>query len=116
MNRTILCWCDWGQITLSYALLPFRPSSATVSPSVFLIAPEKNGHFKLFVSGALGCGLCCVGFRASCAGYPLKQSHPASRWLRLLGRRLTAPQTGGLGPVLALGDRRKILHRGHLSP
>src|SRR5262249_31860155 len=42
MNQTILCRSDWGQITLSYALLPFRPSSATVSPSLFLISPKKN--------------------------------------------------------------------------
>jgi hypothetical protein len=113
MNQTILCCGDWGQITLSYALLPFRPSSATVSPSVLLIAPKKDGHIKLFLGRPHGRRWSCVGFRASCTGYPFQETHPAGRRLGLQRPLLAAPRAGGLGPVFALADKRKVIHGRH---
>ena len=53
VNQTILRCAEWGQITVSYTVLPFRRSRATKSPSLAPIPPEKHGQIKIFL-GRLG--------------------------------------------------------------
>jgi hypothetical protein len=52
VNQTILRCAEWGQITVSYTVLPFRRSCATVSPLLALLGLEKDWHIRLFLGAA----------------------------------------------------------------
>ncbi len=47
VNQTILRCAEWGQITVSYTVLPFRRSHATVSPSPLPVTAKKHGQIMI---------------------------------------------------------------------
>jgi hypothetical protein len=61
VNQKILLRPEWGQITVSYTVLPFRRSCATVLPSRPLVASEKDRQINLFVGTMRTCAIAVVG-------------------------------------------------------
>src|SRR4029077_4238714 len=126
LNQTILECADWGQITVSYTVLPFRRSCVRPRPTTLstpLAAPKKYRQINFLApvrdcdSGPNGTLLTQTARRL---GEPAQQSEFTGR---RIGRRLLVHararlcplrclRRAGDGAVGLLGRQRKILQNG----
>src|SRR5215471_9304870 len=91
MNQTILCCADWGQITVSYTVLPLRltPSLGHSTSAFYVRKTQADQHYPQQIAAPAD------GRNGRSLGPPQKVYHDAPGW-----RPLGASKGLSWGPVI----------------